>query len=253
MDIATLIGLLGSMAVVFVAMVLGGSLLLFINTPAMLIVFGGSFMVVMMKFSLGQFLGAIKIAFKAFTGRSEDASVLIEKAVELANAARKGGLLSLENMPIENPFLQKGVQLLVDGHEPDVVRNVMFKDMNLTVERHDIGLKIFKSIGDVGPAMGMIGTLIGLVAMLAHMDDPKSIGPAMAVALLTTLYGAVLANMLAFPIADKLQLRSNEERLTKSLIIDALIGIQAGQNPRVIQEMLKNYLPVSKRQIVEQD
>jgi chemotaxis protein MotA len=120
--------------------------------------------------------------------------------------------------------------------------------MNQTLQRHNDGQDIFKAIGDVGPAMGMIGTLIGLVQMLSNMNDPKQIGPAMAVALLTTLYGAILANMVALPIADKLAVRSREETTRKSLIIEALLGIQSGQNPRVIENMLETYLPKSKRQ-----
>ena len=125
---------------------------------------------------------------------------------------------------------------------------MLSKDLNQTLQRHSDGQDIFKAIGDVGPAMGMIGTLIGLVQMLANMDDPKQIGPAMAIALLTTLYGAILANMVALPIADKLAVRSREENVRKSLIIDALLSIQSGQNPRVIENMLETYLPRSKRQ-----
>ena len=136
---------------------------------------------------------------------------------------------------------------MVDGHEPDVVRQTMLSDMNLTVERHELGQKIFKAIADVAPAMGMIGTLIGLVQMLSNMEDPKSIGPAMAVALLTTLYGAAIANVFANPISEKLGLRSNEERLIKSMIIDSVSGIQEGRNPRVIEGMLMTYLPGSQR------
>ena len=147
--------------------------------------------------------------------------------------------------------LKKGIQMMVDGHEPDVVRQTLSTEMNLTLERHDIGQKIFKAIGDSAPAMGMIGTLIGLVQMLSAMDDPKTIGPSMAVALLTTLYGAMIANMFALPIADKLALRSGEERLVKSMIIDSLAGIQEGRNPRVIEELLKTYLPGSKRETKE--
>lgn len=253
MDLATLIGFLGACGIVVTAMLLGGSILVFINVPSILIVFAGSFMVVLMKFTIGQFLGAVKIAVKAFMFKIDTIDDLIANSVELADAARKGGLLSLEEMEISNEFMKKGIQLLVDGHEPEVVRNMLIKDMNLTVERHEIGKSIFTAIADVGPAMGMIGTLIGLVAMLSTMDDPKTIGPSMAVALLTTLYGAMLANMLASPIADKLALRSQEERRIKSLIIDALAGIQAGQNPRVIESTLKTYLPGSKRGDAEED
>ena len=121
------------------------------------------------------------------------------------------------------------------------------KEMRLTVERHDFGSRIFRAMGDVAPAMGMIGTLVGLVQMLSNMSDPKSIGPAMAVALLTTLYGAMIANMLVLPIADKLAVRKDQEALNQALVIDGLLAIQAGQNPRVIEQMLRNYLPEKKR------
>ena len=167
--------------------------------------------------------------------------------------ARKGGLLSLEGKEVNNQFLAGGIQLLVDGHDPDVVRTLLGKDLKQGIERHEWGQKIFEAIGDTAPAMGMIGTLVGLVAMLANMSDPQTIGPAMAVALLTTLYGAMLATMFAIPIADKLNLRSTEEGRIKNLIIDALLAIQSGQNPRVIEAMLKTYLPESQRKSAEED
>jgi chemotaxis protein MotA len=165
----------------------------------------------------------------------------------MADAARKGGFLALEEMEVDNTFLRKGIDLLVDGHDADVVRATLQKDIGLTNERHEKGVGIFSSFGDVAPAMGMIGTLIGLVAMLSNMDDPKSIGPAMAVALLTTLYGSIVANMVAIPIADKLSLRKNEEKLNRRLILDGVLAIQDGQNPRVIDGYLKNYLNEKKR------
>jgi chemotaxis protein MotA len=184
---------------------------------------------------------------KAFMYKPEDPQSLIREGVELANIARKEGVLGLEGREISNPFLERGIQLCVDGHEPEFVRQMLNKDVNLTIERHERGQAIFRAIGDVAPAMGMIGTLIGLVQMLSNMDDPKAIGPAMAVALLTTLYGAVIANALAIPIADKLALRSNEERLNKALILEAINAIQEGINPRVMEELLKTYLPVGER------
>ena len=247
MDLATLIGLLGAFAIVAYAMVLGGDLGLFYNTPSLLIVIVGSVFVVLMKFGLSQFLGAFKVAIKAFSFKLDSPEELIEEVVDLADTARKGGLLSLEGKEVGNNFLAGGIQLLVDGHDPDVVRTLLGKDMKQGEDRHSWGAKIFESLSDVGPAMGMIGTLIGLVAMLANMNDPKTIGPSMAVALLTTLYGAMLATMFAAPLADKLILRSSEETLVKNLIIDALLAIQSGQNPRVIEAMLKTYLPESKR------
>lgn len=228
-------------------MLLGGSLSMFVNGPSLLIVFVGTLFVVLMKFSLAQFLGAVKIAVKAFSFKLISPNDLIEEVVELADAARKGGMLALEGKEVSSNFLEKGIQLLVDGHDADVVRGLLKKDLTQTLQRHELGAKIFTAMGDVGPAMGMIGTLVGLVAMLSNMDDPKSIGPAMAVALLTTLYGAMFANMIALPVADKLTLRREEEARVKSMVVDALVAIQAGQNPRVIDSMLKVYLPESKR------
>ncbi|RBW43786.1 flagellar motor protein PomA [Psychromonas sp. B3M02] len=247
MDLATLVGIIGAFGFVVMAMLLGGTIDMFIDVTSILIVFGGTTFVVMMKYNIGQFFGAVKIAMKAFMFKTESPDELIIKTVEMADAARKGGFLALEEAEITNPFMQKGVDMLVDGHDADVVRQTLQNDIRLTAERHEVGADIFKNFGDVAPAMGMIGTLIGLVAMLSNMDDPKSIGPAMAVALLTTLYGAVVANMVALPIADKLKLRAAEEKLNRSLILDGVLGIQDGQNPRVIEGVLRNYLPESKR------
>ena len=247
MDLATLVGLVGSFAVVIVSMLMGGSADMFINVPSLLIVLVGTIFVVLMKFTLGQFLGAVGVAAKAFSFKLASPEELIQEVTELADAARKGGLLSLEGKEVSSDFLSKGIQLLVDGHDAEVVHRLLRKDLGQALERHETGAKIFTAMGEVGPAMGMIGTLIGLVAMLANMDDPKSIGPAMAVALLTTLYGAIFANMFALPIADKLAIRRTEEGNVKSLCIDGLLAIQAGQNPRVISSMLKAYLPEGKR------
>ena len=247
MDLATLIGLIGALVIVVMAMVTGGDVLIFVNVPSLLIVFGGTIFAVMAKYSLGQFLGAMKVMGKSFKFKLSSPEEIIVEVVELADVARQGGLLSLEGKEVSNDFLQKGIQLLVDGHDPEVVKSILSKDMREGIARHTIGKAIFLNIGDTAPAMGMIGTLIGLVQMLSAMDDPKAIGPAMAVALLTTLYGAMIANMFALPVADKVALRSEEEARIQSMIIDALLAIQAGQNPRVIQGLLKTYLPASRR------
>ena len=248
LDLATLIGLIGAFGIVLTAIMLGGSAGTFVNTPSLMLVLGGTVLVTMIKFSLGKFLGAASIAVKAFLHKPTAPEELIENAVELAKTARQGGLLSLEDAEVSDEFMKNGLALLIDGHPADIIRAMLTKDLNLTLQRHSDGQDIFKAIGEVGPAMGMIGTLIGLVQMLANMDDPKQIGPAMAVALLTTLYGAILANMFALPIAAKLAVRSREEHNSKSLIIDALLSIQVGQNPRVLQSLLETYLPKSKRQ-----
>lgn len=249
MDLATLIGMLGAIGFIVMAMVLGGDISMFVDTQSILIVFCGSIFVVLTNYNMGQFFGIGKIAGKAFLFKIEKPEELIETSVEMADAARKGGFLALEEAEITNQFMQKGVDMLVDGHDGDVVRATLEKDIALTVERHETGASMFKALADVAPAMGMIGTLIGLVAMLSNMDDPKAIGPAMAVALLTTLYGAFLANVIAIPIAAKLELRKEEEKLNKKLVLDAVLGIQDGQNPRVIEGVLKNYLAESKRAV----
>ncbi len=247
MDLATLVGLIGALALIVISMLMSGELMMFVNGPSVVIVVGGTLFAVMAKFGLGQFLGAVKVAGKSFKNKMPDPYELITEIVALADEARKGGLLSLEGKEVSSDFLQRGIQLLVDGHDPDVVKSLLSVDRNKAVERHATGASIFSSMADMAPAMGMIGTLIGLVAMLANMDDPKAIGPAMAVALLTTLYGAIIANALCIPIADKLKLRAAEEGMIKALVIDALLAIQGGQNPRVIDSMLRNYLPEGKR------
>lgn len=252
MDLATLIGLIGGFAIIGFAMIISGGIPIFIDVASVLIVLVGSFIVLMMKFNMSQFLGAGKTAAKAFMFKLDTPEEIIALVVELADAARKGGLLSLEGKEIKNEFLARGIGLLIDGHDEEVVKNVLTKDKNMAVERHKVGANVWSALGDLGPAMGMIGTLIGLVAMLQNMDDPKSIGPAMAVALLTTLYGAMLANMVAIPFADKLRLRMAEEELIKKMSIDAVLAIQAGQNPRVIESMLRTYLAEGKREKPEE-
>lgn len=252
MDLATVVGLIGALALIVVSMMMSGDLVMFVNGPSLVIVFGGTIFACMAKYGLGQFLGAGKVAAKSFFNKMPDPEELIVEIVALADEARKGGLLSLEGKEVSSDFLQRGIQLLVDGHDPEVVKGLLARDKSQAVERHKIGADIFGAMTDMAPAMGMIGTLIGLVAMLANMDDPKSIGPAMAVALLTTLYGAVIANAMCGPISTKLQIRAGEEAMIKSLVIDALLAIQNGQNPRVIDSMLRNYLPEGKRVAAEE-
>lgn len=247
MDLATIIGLFGASVVILAAVFLGGDPLMFLDLPSAMIVLGGTTFVVMSKFGLGEFAGAFKVAGKAFLFRIDDPTELIERIIELSQKARRGGLLSLEEQQVSNRFLADGLKLLIDGHDPDVVKAALAKDRSLTIDRHEWGQRIFIAMADVGPAMGMIGTLVGLVQMLANMDDPKSIGPAMAVALLTTLYGALLANVVCMPIADKLKLRGSQEALQRALVLDGLLAIQAGQNPRVIRGLLERYLPEGRR------
>jgi len=246
-DIATLIGFLGGFGIIIGAIATGGDVMLFVNTPSILIVVGGTFMVTLMRIPLADFLRSFGVALKAFLNKREDPAGLIEEAVRLADVARKNGLLALEGETIENEFLQRGVSLCVDGHDPALVKKMLGEDINQAIQRHDVGQDMWKSVGDMAPAMGMIGTLVGLVQMLSNMSDPASIGPAMAVALLTTLYGAVIANAFAIPLSDKLGSISNYERLNKSLILETIAGIQEGMNPKVLQTLLNSYLLEKKR------
>lgn len=248
MDLATLLGLIGAIAIICMTIILGGDFTIFVNIPSLVVVVGGTFAATLARISLGQFFGSFKVGLKSFMHKSSAPHTLIEEAVELANIARKEGILALEGKEIGHPFLERGINLCIDGHAPEVVQKMLSKDINLTIERHVNGIKMFKAIGDAAPAMGMIGTLIGLVQMLSNMDDPKSIGPAMAVALLTTLYGAIIANAVALPIADKLKAISDEEKLNKSLILESISAIQAGTNPRVVEQLLLTFLPESKRE-----
>ena len=239
MDFATLIGLVGAILLIASAIILGASPGVFINPPSLLIVIGGTLLVVLSKFSFAQFFGAFKAAVRAFKFKLPETQASIEE--------RKEGVLGLEEREVSSPFLAQGIQMLVDGQDGETIKQLLGKERLLTLDHNRSGAKVFTAMADVAPAMGMIGTLIGLVQMLSNMEDPKSIGPAMAVALLTTLYGALVATMIATPIADKLSLRMTEEARQQSLYIDALVAIQEGTNPRIIEQMLSSYLPPKAR------
>ena len=248
MDFATLVGLIGALVLISSAVILGASPDVFLNSASLIIVVGGSLLVVLSKFSFAQFLGAFKAAIRAFKFKLPDTAESIEEIIDVAQIARKEGVLGLESKEVSSPFLKQGLQLLVDGQTAETVKELLSKERLMTLDYNRSGSKVFTAMADVAPAMGMIGTLIGLVQMLANMEDPKSIGPAMAVALLTTLYGAMIATMIAGPIADKLSLRMTEEARMQSLYIDALVAIQEGKNPRIIEQLLSSYLPPNKRE-----
>ena len=219
MDLATLIGMFLGWSLVLGTIASGGDALVFVNYPSLAIVVGGALGATMMQFDLSQITNGVKVAGNAFSHTADSPIELIELISDMSKTVRKEGLLGLEAKidEIENDFLGKGIQMCVDGHDATLVRDVLTQEMMITIERHEIGQRLFTKLGDMCPAIGMIGTLIGLVQMLSNMSDPAAIGPAMAVALLTTLYGAMIANLIAIPIAAKLELRSSEERQTKSL------------------------------------
>ena len=252
MDFATIIGLIGGISVVLLAVITGSDLNLFINLPSIMIVLGGTFAATLVKFPIKYLFSAFKVAVSAFYESSDKPEDVIKQANELALLVRKGGVLAIDGHPISNDFFQKGAQLAIDGREPEFIKNVLQAEIVLEIERHETGVKIFRAIGESAPAFGMIGTLIGLVQMLANMSDASSIGPAMAVALLTTLYGALIANLIALPIADKIAVKIEQETLNKSLIAESIHFIQKGLNPRIMNEMLEAFLP-HKRRVVDTD
>lgn len=247
MDLATIIGIVFGSVILLAAVVLGGSPLMFINIPSVLIVVGGTVATAFIRFSMNDVINSLKVAINAFSSKLIVPRDTIQEIVNLANIARKNGLIVLEQQPIEDPFLKKAIMYCVDGHEAEFIEEILKKEVSLTVERHEVGQGVFTSMGDAAPAFGMIGTLVGLVQMLATMDDPSSIGPSMAVALLTTLYGAVIANLFMLPIADKLALRSQEEERNRKLIIEGILGILKGLNPRVMEEFLETFIPPKNR------
>ena len=247
MDIATIIGLVFGSSILLAAILLGGSAALFLNIPSIFIVVGGTLATAFIRFSMADVVNSVKVALNAFISKLSVPHEVILEIVNLANIARKNGLIVLEQQPITDPFLKKAIMYCVDGHEAEFIEEVLKKEVNLTVERHEVGQGVFKGMGDSAPAFGMIGTLVGLVQMLANMSDPASIGPAMAVALLTTLYGAVMANLFFIPLADKLALRSQEEERNRKLIVEGVLGILKGLNPRVMEEFLETFLPPKDR------
>lgn len=256
MDIASIIGLVAC----FVLMVFGivfdkdtgvnfSVIVGFLDVPSALITFGGSFMCILASYKLPDFLGGLKSIKLIFKTATMNVSEIIQKIIDLSNVARKEGLLSLEEAAseIDDDFLKKGILLVVDGTDPELVRAIMETELASVEGRHKSKIGFWENLGSMGPAWGMIGTLIGLINMLRDLSDFASIGPNMAVALVTTLYGSVLANWICAPVATKLKGRNDEEMMVKEIEVEGLLSIQAGENPRVIEEKLKSFLAPGDR------
>ncbi|MCH5257891.1 MAG: motility protein A [Lachnospiraceae bacterium] len=256
MDLASIIGLVLCIILVIFGIVFDASagivfsnLNSFVDIPSVLITFGGSFSCILASYTINGFLEGLK-SFRLVLKSSEiNVPDIITKIIELSNVARKEGLLSLEEAAgdIDDPFLQKGILLVVDGTDPELVRAIMETELVSVEGRHKDKIGFWENLGAMGPAWGMIGTLIGLINMLKALDDPSAIGPAMAVALLTTLYGSMLANWICAPVASKLKDKNASEMMVKEIEIEGLLSIQAGENPRVIEEKLKSFLAPADR------
>ncbi|RBW52062.1 MotA/TolQ/ExbB proton channel family protein [Marinobacter sp. F3R11] len=248
MDILTLVGLVAGILIVVLAMLANASLLTFLNLPGLAIVIGGTFAVTLIKFRMPSVMSAFRLAMSAaFTDKVDRPAELIREAGALALVVRKEGILGLENHRTSNEFLQKAINLCVDGHPPELVEEALAQESQQTAERYEVAERVFRGIGESAPAIGMLGTLVGLVQMLNSLDDPSSIGPAMAVALLTTLYGAFIAQLIALPLADKLQLKAEDESRNQVLIITSMRNIMRGENPRVMTEMLSSFVTPDQR------
>ena len=247
MDIATIIGILVAFGLVVSA--IGGGISSFIDPPSMLIVIGGTVGVLLVGYPLKTALSVIGIVMKTFLYKVDSGSEVIAKLVELAQTVRKDGILALESEvgDIDNKFMAKGLQMAIDGQEPSVIEDILYKEMDKVAERHAMGAEMFTSLGTYAPSMGMIGTLVGLVLMLQNMSDPSSIGPSMSIALLTTFYGALMANILFLPMSGKLKNRSKQEMLVHEIILVGVQSLVIGENPRIMEQKLLGYLPPKER------
>ncbi len=249
MDIATIVGILSGLGLIAVSIITQGNPKIFVNIGSILIVFGGTIAATLINYPLREILSVMGVVKNAFTHRSPEPSDTIKNLVKFAELARREGILALEDkmQNVEDNFLKQGLQLAVDGTEPELMRAILGTEIAYLQERHELGRGIFKSMGTYAPAFGMIGTLIGLVLMLASMDDPSQIGPAMAIALITTFYGAVLANLIFLPIAGKLETRSKQEVMLKELVMEGVLSIQSGDNPRIVEQKLVSFIPPKYR------
>lgn len=234
------------------AILMGGPLSIFINAPAMAIVFGGTAGVTLINYPLADVIGTVSIFKKTVLIKETDTNKLIVQMMEFANKARKGGILSLQDSidSIEDKFMVKALQMAVDGQEPADLKTMLQTEIDNIATRHANGSEILNTMGIIAPAMGMVGTLIGLVQMLVNLDDPSAIGPAMSVALLTTFYGSVLANVLFIPMAGKLRTRSKTEILQKTMITEGMESILSGENPRIMEQKLHAYIAPKKRESI---
>ncbi len=244
MDLASIIGVVSGVGFILGTILLGGSIMMFVNIPSILIVVGGTLASTMVGYPLSDFLSVFKVGMKIFIFKLQPAEEIISNLVEISNKARKGGLLSIEGdiQTTSDPYLAQALQMTVDGVKTADIAAIMQKKMALTKKGLDVGSDMFSSMGSYAPAFGMIGTLIGLVQMLANLDDPSSIGPKMAVAMITTFYGAIMANLFFIPMSDKLAGRNEEEMTNMNIIFEGIISIREGEHPKLMEDKLNIYL-----------
>ncbi|NBI07864.1 flagellar motor protein [Senegalia massiliensis] len=254
MDLGTAIGFILGIAFIIYGILLSGDIITFLNLASILIVLGGTIAATFISFPLKKVTASIKVVKNAFTDKKSEQVEIIKEIINLANIARKEGLLALEDASedLSDDFLKKGILLIIDGTDPELVKNILETELIFIEDRHLEGQNIFETMATFSPAFGMIGTLIGLINMLQELDDPSTVGPNMAVALITTFYGTVLANLIFQPIANKLKGRSKKELAIKEMIIEGLLSIQAGENPRIIEEKLNTFIAPNMRKNINE-
>jgi len=252
-DLASFIGMALACIMVVGGIVAGGDVMAFINLPSVLIVVGGALGGTILSNPWKRVLSLGQILKKAFFAESPELISIVQTLVSFAEKARREGLLSLEDdaEQLNDPFMKKSIQLVVDGTDPELVKSILDTEIGLLEERHAGNKFMFDTLAELSPAFGMLGTLIGLIQMLGHLDDPNALGPGMAVALITTFYGSILANVFGLPIARKLTVRTQEEVMTREMIVEGILAIQAGENPRLVEERLKVFLPPRSRDELE--
>ncbi|MBF0161839.1 MAG: MotA/TolQ/ExbB proton channel family protein, partial [Magnetococcales bacterium] len=247
MDLATVIGLVMGFVLMGGAILIGGTIQMFLDLPSMMIVFGGVCAALFVKYRLKEVFSTVSVVMRALVNEQQDVEDVVDQLMTMANLARKEGILALEPLKFADPFLQGALNHCVDGAEPELLRSILSRNLDYSIKRHQRSISILDSIAEMAPAFGLIGTLIGLVHMLANISDPSAIGPPMAMALSATLYGTVLAHLVARPLSGKLTLYSEDEQLIRQVIIDGMVGIQKGINPRMLQESLRSAIPFRKR------
>jgi len=253
MDLGTIVGIAAGFGMIFFGIISnGGQMGSYVNVASLIMVLGGSFAGMLVANPLSRMLGFVKYFKIAMNMPNYEESRIIASLVSFSEKARREGLLALEDdlEEVEEEFLRKGIQLVVDGTDPEVIKSILYNDLNQMQERHQYGIRLFELWGKIAPAFGMIGTLAGLIAMLANLQDTSSIGRGMALALITTFYGAIFANLLFIPLKNKLEDRDRDESLVREIMIEGILSIQSGDNPRILEQKLVSFLAPEKREAV---
>lgn len=249
MDIATFLGIISAFGLVGLAIISQGDFAIFFNFPSILVVLGGTLGATLIHFPMKDIIRVLRVLKNVFFHQEVDYIGIIPEMVRFSRVARKDGILALDKLihEVDDQFYYEGLRMIVDGTRPDILQQIMRNEIEFQVARHRVGISIFKTMGQFAPAFGMIGTLIGLIFMLQSLNDASQIASAMALALVTTFYGAILANILFLPIAGKLKERSTAEILKKEMILAGVLSIQSGEMPGVVEQRMVSFLPTDYR------